>query len=351
MKKIILSLSLVFASIFMGVLAAPVHAAPSGLYLNPSSGTYQKEATFAVQLRLNAGSNSGVQANLAFDAAQLQVVSVSNQGSALANVTTTYDNDSGRISIYSVSGSNSGDRLITTITLRAVGGGTATLNFTGNNMTLGYLLLVPIWSSVDTNNASYTISVPSSPPPTGGTSPSSPGSNAHPTTPTQRNVIVTPNTSTSQLPSSDQPTSSDEPTATPDSRAPSSLFNKLPDFETTPPDQEPWESYRATVPTSVLIVPWLPIIVIASSAVIMSGIYFAYRRTHMTKSMRRLLASIVTFTNSVTTKQPALQRIRPFVTTLLPALKLLTYTQPKLLASGVKQKLLSAGKNFPPFKR
>ena len=76
MKKIILAISTLFAAIlFTGNTA---FAAPSGFYLDPATGSVAKDTSFSIQLRLNAGSNSGVQANLEFDPSKLQVQSSSN---------------------------------------------------------------------------------------------------------------------------------------------------------------------------------------------------------------------------------------------------------------------------------
>lgn len=348
MKKIILAIGTLFAAIlFTGNTTL---AAPSGFYLDPATGSVAKDTSFSIQLRLNAGSNSGVQANLEFDPSKLQVLSSSNQGSALDSVTVTRDNSAGRISVYSVSGSSSGDRLITTLTFRATNPGAADVNFVGNNSTLRYVLLVPIWSSMTTNNASYTITTPGGGTTTpGGTppTPSNPGSGS-----TNNNPRATPSPRSTTTPgTTNTPSSGSEPNATQpnptseENQPADSQFNAAPEFKTTPPDTEPWETYTATVPTSVLLVPWLPIIAVATSLLVIGGTYAAYRQTHMSQSLRRLIATITAGTT--TTASPSIIAPKFLTGTILPTLKLLAYTQPKLLASGIKQKLLGTGKDTP----
>lgn len=346
MKKIILAISTLLAAILF--TGNTTFAAPSGFYLDPATGTVAKDTSFSVQLRLNAGSNSGIQANLEFDPSKLQVQSSSNQGSALDSVTVTRDNSAGRISVYSVSGSSSGDRLITTLTFQAINPGAADVNFVGNNSTLRYVLLVPIWSSMTTNNASYSVTAPGGGTTTpGGNTPTTPPSNAgsgstnNPrATPSPRGTTTPGTTNT---PSSGSESNTAQPNTTPEENQPTgSQFNAAPEFKTTPPDTEPWETYTATVPTSVLLVPWLPIITIIASLLVIVGTYAAYRQTHMSQSLRRLIATI-TIGNKASSSTIVAPKF--FTGTILPTLKLLAYTQPKLLASGIKQKFLGAGKD------
>lgn len=341
MKKIILAITTLLVTTLL--TSASALAAPSGFYIDPSTGTVAKDVSFSVQLRLNAGSNSGIQANLEFDPTKLQVQSSSNQGSALDDVTVTRDNSAGRISVYSVSGSDSGDRLITTLTFRATNPGTAPLNFVGNNSTLRYALLLPIWTSVATTNASYSITAPSGTTTPGGSTPATPSNPGNITSPRNSTSPRTTTPGTTPPSSASEPDTSAQPTVTPEGNPETtgSQFNAAPEFKTTPPDTEPWESYTATVPTSVLLVPWLPIITVASALVVIGGTYAAYRQTHMSQSLRRLLATIAA--GNVT---PAGSTAPKLLTgTILPTLKLLAYTQPKLLASGIKQKLLGTGKD------
>lgn len=361
MKKIASRITLTFALLLGMITVAPqAHAAPNGLFLFPSEDTYTKGTNFAVQVRINGGSNSGVQANLTFDTAKLFVVGMSNQGSALSSVTTSYNNDTGRITIYSVSGSGSGDRLITTIVFRGEAAGNTAVNFTGTNQTLAYVLLVPVWSNVATNNATYTIVNPdsSTPPPSGGGStPSNPGSGggssgstggSRPSQgkPSRPNGGGSGSTSTpsqsNDEQSPDKPTSSDDPAVIPDRP-------KVPDFQLTPPNNEPWENDQAPVPTRTLIVPWLPIIVTTVLGSLVAGIFIAYRRTHLSNSLRRLIATVVNYRIALSESQAAAQlaagqRILPRIIPILAGMpKLLAYTAPKLLASGIKRKLLGPG--------
>lgn len=349
MKNIASRLCLSLAAIMALFAIAPTaQAAPSGFYLNPSGGTYQKDTSFSIQLRLNAGSNSGIQSNMDFDNSKLQILGVSTQGSALDNVTTTYDNNGGKISVYSVSGSSSGDRLITTITFRATAAGSAAINFARANQTLRYALLLPIWSDVATTNASYTIAGPVTPPSSGGGGSTNPpssgnGNTSSPSPSTGNSKPASPQT-TSPSPTPTGDGSSAPNAATPDSPIASQRYKSSPDFQTTQPDAEPWESGSTNVSTSEMLIPWLPIIVTSTLGLLTAGIFAAYRRTHLSKSLRRLLASVVSYKIEASEPKPVSFVTFPILAKIMP--KLLAYTSPKLLATGIKQKLLAAGSTF-----
>lgn len=361
MKKLISHIILVFAILALMVGLTPsVQAAPSGLYLNPLSGTYQKGSSFNAQLRLGGSSTSGVQANMYFDVSRLQVTSMSNQGSSFGNVTNSYDNTAGRIIVYAVDGNGSGDRLITTVTFRGIGAGTTAVTFSGTNTTLSYLLLVPVWTSVSTTNASYTITAPAAPPvtPPAGGGTTNPGSGStggnSGSSPTPKPGVTKPSANpgsaptpapTPSAPAGDTP-KTDE---TPDEAAKTQIKENLfPEFETTPPNAEPWESSQPDVPASAKLAPWLPVITAAGLGLLMVGIFVGYRRTHMTNALARLMTATVSYRIALSerTSTSTFPRILPM---LAGAPKLIAYTAPKLLASGVKKVLLlTAGTSNKP---
>ncbi len=159
---------LVFAT-----MVTPAHAAPTGLYLSPSSGNYAYNANFSVQIRLNGG-RSGVNANLTFDISKLFVNGMSSVGSAYSGITTHYDNNAGTISAYATNGHGIGDELVATIVFHTIGSGAANVNFSGTNQVMDVAFIVPVWSNVGTTNSTYTIAAAPAPPQgSGGTTPPS----------------------------------------------------------------------------------------------------------------------------------------------------------------------------------
>lgn len=360
MKKIITSFPAFFLSLLISlVLVIPsVHAAPSGLYLSPSNGTYETNTTFNVQLRLNESSSTGVQANMDFDRSKLAVTSTSNQGSAFTNTTTNYDNNAGTISVYAINGSGNGDRLITTITFKGIIAGNAPVNFARTNQTLGYILLVPIWSDVPVSNASYTIATPSTPSQT--TTDTSTGSGTASTSPSApTNPSSTPSTQTPK--NSTSPTT---PSTQPDSKKFKSANGLAEPYNTLPiPDDESITSAEGTnTPKSTF--QYLPAAIASSLALVTAVIFIIYRRTHLSRSLRKLIAAIVLVPPKILDTPRLVQSALPGVSPIPVSLgtirsagramaplapKLLAFKSPKLLVSGIKKHLLiTAGNDKNP---
>lgn len=350
MKKVLAFFQLLVISLLLLIGTVPhVSAAPSGLYFSPPSGNFAKDSLFSIQLRLGNSSASGVQANIRFDTSKLSVTGTSNQGSSF-NPTISYDNSNGSIIVYSATANGSGDRLITTVGFKALNVGTANVTFSGTNQTLTYLLLVPVWSNVTTSDSSYTItaSAPTIPPASGGggtgtsdtvQSPSSTGN-------TSPSPAASPNTSSTQTispgitaPNSTDSDANDVPAVT------------LPDFPTnkqstvSPKTPQPDAATARNTASSSPIFPWLSVALASILSATAIAIFIVYRRSHMTSSLRTLLSGIISYKVGLT-EQPLAPATMAFpliapVVALLP--KLLAYRAPKLLSSGIKQKLLQAG--------
>lgn len=107
------------------MVAAPVpivYAASTSLYISPATATVAQNATVAVAVRLNTGGEpiNAVQADLNYDQAQLQFVSIDANGSAFG-VTAPSNGGNGKVSIARGNiGEVTGDVLVATVSFKAV---------------------------------------------------------------------------------------------------------------------------------------------------------------------------------------------------------------------------------------
>ncbi len=118
------------------------HAEAANFSITPSGGTYAVGTTFDVSVIVDTKGQeiNAVQVNLAFPADKLQLVSPST-GSSIISIYTTppkYDNATGRIEIIGgiPNGINVSSGLITKLTFRVKGIGTAALRFNGESQVL-----------------------------------------------------------------------------------------------------------------------------------------------------------------------------------------------------------------------
>ena len=349
MKKFTTGIFISLIALVAIFASAPTAHAATGIYLTPSSGTYAPGATFNVQLRL-ASDSPGVQANLTFDRTKLQITNVSKQGSDFSNNTTDINNNDGTITVYAINGGfgDKSDQLVSTFTFQAISGGEAPLTFTGTNRTLRYVLLVGLWTDATTTNASYTITgggstPPVTPPVNGGGTTTAPKPNpstskpapTSPTTPTTPPVAGgAPAAPVQETPSPDTPVSSDEPSKTPAIQLPTKSDVK----------QQAQEATTSIGPTTSAF-PWIIVAIVAGVIALATLIgLLVYRNSHMSKALQRLIAAVIeyrlAFNQQAATIHPALA-----APVIMP--KLLAFTAPKLLGSGIKQKLLAAGSKIP----
>lgn len=350
MKKLfaylVLSISLLSAAFSPFQVA---NAAPSGLYFTPATGTYTRGASFNVQLRVNSNS-PGVQASIDFDRSKLQVTAISKQGSGFSNNTTNADNGDGKITVYAINGGDSSDQLVTTFTFQSTNTGNAALTFNGTNQTLRYVLLVGVWTDVTTNNASYTIAAPSgnSPPPPPPPAPNAPipgsGTTITPPPPAAKPAPSPPNTPASPTPQpTPAPVTPPEPSL--DTPIPPEKDESSSNFQPTKPDKDAWETKEVSdVPASSF--PWIYGIAALILAILSVGIFFVYHYTHMSGALARLVTTVINYqlaVSEVTETSATTVTITPGIGAVMPRFKLLAFTGPKLLGSGIKRKLLGSG--------
>lgn len=352
MKKIISGISIFFIALLAGVVSSPTAHAATGFYLNPSSGSYASGSSFTVQLRI-ADDTPGVQANLTFDKTKLQVTSISKQGSGFENNTVNTSNADGTITVYAINGGFDGnsDQLIATFTFQAINGGEAPLTFTGTNRTLRYVLLAGFWYDAPTNNASYTITGGSTPPPVnppsgGGTTnqpkpiPSAPkpGTSTpipNPTSPATPSTPASPTSPIQETPSGEAPATSDVP----------SEINTPSIVSPSKPTQEKQQSLPpVTTPPSDNLFLWIVGLVAAVAGSLVLIGWLLYRKSHMSKALQRLIATVIEYRIALNEQAASLH---PALTTPIVMPKLLGFTAPKLLGSGIKQKLLTATSKIP----
>src|SRR5262249_41924482 len=118
-----------------GYLITRGFAATNQLYLTPASGTVLNGNTVDVAIHENSDTKTvnAVQANLTYDPAKLQFVSISSAGTAFPLVAQS-TGGSGTVQIArAITGGSapvSGDQLVATVTFKAiVGGTTAAVSF------------------------------------------------------------------------------------------------------------------------------------------------------------------------------------------------------------------------------
>lgn len=118
------------------------HASAANFSISPTSGTYTVGSTFDVSVLVDTKGQeiNAVQVNLSFPADKLQLVSPST-GSSIISIYTTppkYDNSTGRIEIIGgiPNGINVPSGLVTKLTFRVKGIGTASLRFNGESQVL-----------------------------------------------------------------------------------------------------------------------------------------------------------------------------------------------------------------------
>lgn len=352
MKKIITGISISLIALVAIFASVPTAHAATGIYLTPSSGTYAPNATFNVQLRL-ASDSPGVQANLTFDRTKLQITNVSKQGSDFSNNTTDISNNNGTITVYAINGGDKNDQLISTFTFQAISGGEAPVSFTGTNRTLRYVLLVGVWTDATTTNASYTITggnptPPVTPPVSGGgttTAPKpKPAANKPVTAPTSPVVPAAPpaesapSTPTQETPSPNTTVSSDESSKATAPPQPTRSNIKPQGQEVTAPTQSTGFTF-----------PWMIAAIIASVLALTALVgLIVYRNSHMSKALQRLIAAVIEYRLALNQQAAS---IHPTLAAPVIMPKLLAFTAPKLLGTGVKQKLLAASSKIPGIDR
>ena len=115
-----------------GGLWKPVQNVTAMFYLTPASGTYTNGSSLTVMLRENSLTTpvNSLQANLIYDAAKLQFVSSDATASPF---TTSLQNSGGsgtvQIGLVNLSGSSTGDQLVSTLTFTVIGTGVTIIAF------------------------------------------------------------------------------------------------------------------------------------------------------------------------------------------------------------------------------
>ncbi|HSW79972.1 MAG TPA: Ig-like domain-containing protein [Candidatus Saccharimonadales bacterium] len=143
-----------------------IHAASSDyMYLSPSSGSHSAGSTFTVQIKENSYTDTvnAVQADLTYPTAKLQFVSTSLSGTAFG-VTASNTGGSGNISIaLGTIAAVSGDKLVATVTFKALASGTANVTFKNSSAVLSSTTNQNV--AVAFNGGTYTIPGTTTPPP------------------------------------------------------------------------------------------------------------------------------------------------------------------------------------------
>lgn len=146
-------------------------AGNASLYLTPASQSVGQNANFTVSVYENSGSEqvSGVQANLSYDTARIDFVSISNAGSPFGDLGSSLPDSisGGQIKMTRIipGGSSpvTGAQLVTKVTFRAkTTAGATNVNF-ANGSTIGRVDSVDILGT--TTGGTYTVQTSSNPPP------------------------------------------------------------------------------------------------------------------------------------------------------------------------------------------
>jgi hypothetical protein len=249
---------------FMSLLAqSSVQAATSNvkLYVTPSTSGVTVGQTTALQLRLLKDSSSDVDyidAKVTFSAANLEVVSISKQGSQFndnGGPSTTYNNTNGTLSV--TGGGQQLDRradvLVATVTFKGKVAGSGSVSYTAasgaGEMTSGgnlkNILTTRVGGTVNVSNPISGGSTPGTPPP-------SPAPQTAPAATTPANTTP---------PAQDQPTTGADTSATPDNSKPQETS-----VEKTP------ETVGGTIAQTVAKPPvWLQYMVPAAAVVAVGG--------------------------------------------------------------------------------
>jgi hypothetical protein len=170
LSKSVLAVFMAVLVVSGGYIVARSFAATNQLYLTPSSGTVLSGNNVDVQVRVNSGTDpvNAVQANLSYDPAKLQFVSVSTTGSAFP-LEAQSTGGSGSVNMArAVNGGSApatGDQLFATVTFKAlvssttaninIAAGSAVVRSTDNSNIL-----------VDSAGATFTLGSASTPTPT-----------------------------------------------------------------------------------------------------------------------------------------------------------------------------------------
>lgn len=298
MKKHLSTFVLYFFStvVVASCILSTAHAEQANLYLEPHEGLVEQGWVFDVELYLGNSNSTGVEANIEFDRTRLQVLGAYEEGSDFDNVNTDYNNLNGTISVLAIDGSGSGNQLVTILTFKSTAQGNAAIVFKGNNrIIVGNNNGIANWVDVATKNASFVITPKNS---LGGAA-------ANTATPPEDNTPPSQATK-DNLPEKSE-IKSNEPKPASKNTEDSTLAKNT-------------QKEKRPIINSLL---W-PTIPIASLAILTIAIFLLYRSNHMSGSLKRLIVSVLEYKPTI------------------PLSKYLTYSGPKLLASGIKHKLLSA---------
>jgi hypothetical protein len=135
------------------------------MYLNPASGSHSAGSTFTVQIKENSYTDmvNAVQADLTYPTAKLQFVSTSLSGTAFG-VTASNSGGGGNVSIaLGTITAVSGDKLIATVTFKALASGTASVTFKNSSAVLSSTTNTNVAQAF--NGGTYTIPTATTPPP------------------------------------------------------------------------------------------------------------------------------------------------------------------------------------------
>jgi hypothetical protein len=184
-------------------LASPT----TSLYMQPSSGTHNSGNIITVDIRTNTGGENinAVQANFSYPADYLQYQSIDSTGSAFGiDASSTAGNGSVSIARGNISNVN-GNVLIAKVKFKVLSkSGKASLGFTAGSAVVRSSDSENALST--TSGATYTIQVPSTPPPTSPTPKPAPTSPTSPTSPTPKPAPTSPTSPTSPGEEPKQPT-------------------------------------------------------------------------------------------------------------------------------------------------
>lgn len=327
----------------LGCVSPVTHAASSGLYFSPTSGSVVEGKPFGTVLRIAGGSATDLKIHFTYDPSVIVMTGYGYDGSSFSS-TINSDYASGSVTITSSQGSTgSTDRLIANLSFKAVHTGTSSLMFSGTNQSMDSLLNLGLigsgWTNVATTNAQYSVvsasdgaSTTLPPPATGTTPPSSSTSrtSTQPATPSSNTRTKTP----AQKPSSNDQVGADTGSAI--------------NFISTPND--PTAFTHSKNAWSAAIIP-ASIIGLALLCVAVFFGYRGYRIAHLKQWYRRLAADLLAQSPDDATPMPLV--LKPVRAALRLAHPLLSYHPMKLLASGpvAKRPLLSAGTRAPLAKR
>ncbi len=323
---------LVAQSIFV---TATAHAAPAGLYFNPTSGTIAQDATFTVQLRLNNTNASNVESSFKYDPARLAITAKQTTGTDFTT-TAQYDNATGSATVTGTGGATgTADKFVAGFTFKALAAGSVTLKFTGTNQTSTGLLGTGLLSSPTaspTTNATYTIldqtsattpTIPSTTTPATGTSSTSGSTAPSPSSSTT-------NTVPSRVAPDANGHSQTQPRVESHQEEVEGVYSRVTGEDSdTAIIATQTASHTAMLSTTTLIGS----IVATLLAISLYFIYRGYRLTHLKQWFIHETVLVLAF-DPRDTADPRTAK-ESFIKHIATALKLITYHPIKLLESGL----------------